>query len=329
MSTSSWSHRKEAVPVLDVLFAGEVFCDLVFGGIPHLPTPGTEVYADRFAVSAGGTATRAVAAARLGLRTGILGVIGTDLFGEHLAARLAAERNLDLTWLRREPAVHTPVTVAVTQEHDRAFLTYEEEGALRPDVWDGELPAVRFLQLGVGKPLPAWAAELRAHGTRVVGGVGWDPTGHWSRELLTRLAETDVFVCNAVEATSYTRTGTVEEAVKVLADHVPDVVVTDGGQGAVAVDGDTGELVRVAVPRVPAVDPTGAGDVFTAGLLTGLSHGWPLATRLRFAGLCAALSVRSLGGANSAPRWEAIDAFLERTPWIPDADLIRIRAAKP
>ncbi|MFE2446193.1 hypothetical protein ACFXDF_29805, partial [Streptomyces sp. NPDC059426] len=66
MSTSPWSHRKEAVSVLDVLFAGEVFCDLVFGGIPHLPTPGTEVYADRFAVSPGGTANRAVATARLG-----------------------------------------------------------------------------------------------------------------------------------------------------------------------------------------------------------------------------------------------------------------------
>ncbi|MEU1804898.1 PfkB family carbohydrate kinase [Streptomyces sp. NPDC019937] len=304
--------------MLDVLFAGEVFCDLVFGGIPHLPTPGTEVYADRFAVSPGGTATRAVAAARLGLRTGIFGVIGTDPFGEHLAARLATEENLDLTWLRRDPAVHTPVTVAVPQEHDRAFLTYEEAGARRPEVWEGELPGVRFLHLGVGRPLPAWAAELRSRGTRVVGGVGWDPTGDWSPQLLTRLAEVDVFVCNAVEATSYTRAGTVEEAVKILADHVPDVVVTDGGRGAVAVDGGTGELVRASAPHVEAVDPTGAGDVFTAGLITGLSHGWPLPTRLRYAALCAALSVRGLGGAGSAPYREEIDAFLERNPHSPD-----------
>ncbi|MFI0777083.1 carbohydrate kinase family protein [Streptomyces sp. NPDC021212] len=304
--------------MLDVLFAGEVFCDLVFGGIPHLPTPGTEVYADRFAVSAGGTATRSVAAARLGLRTGIFGVIGTDPFGEHLAARLATEDNLDLTWLRRDPAVHTPVTVAVPQEHDRAFLTYQEEGARRPEVWEGELPDVRFLHLGVGGPLPDWAAGLRARGTRVVGGVGWDPTGHWSPELLTRLAEVDVFICNAVEAMSYTRTGTVEEAVKILADHVPDVVVTDGGRGAVGVDGGTGELVRASAPRVEAVDPTGAGDVFTAGLITGLHHGWSLPTRLRYAGLCAALSVRSLGGASSAPYREEINAFLEHHPRIPD-----------
>ncbi|MEU9244323.1 carbohydrate kinase family protein [Streptomyces sp. NPDC048385] len=321
-----WRHQTEAVTVLDVLFAGEVFCDLVFAGIPHLPTQGGEVFADRFAVVPGGTATRGVAAARLGLRTGLCAVIGTDFLGDHIVAELAREENLRLAWLRRDPAVQTPVTVAATNEHDRTFITYEEEGARRPEVWDGELPDTRFVQLTLGKPLPGWVARLRGRGTRVVGGVGWDPTGRWSPDVLTRLGEVDVFVCNAVEATSYTRTDTVEEAVKVLDGLVADVVVTDGPRGAVAVAGDTGELVRIPAPQVPAVDPTGAGDVFTAALITGLSHGWPLPTRLRFAGLCAALSVQSLGGAGSAPHRAAVDAFLAEISGIPDDDIARIRA---
>ncbi|WP_316783449.1 carbohydrate kinase family protein [Streptomyces sasae] len=321
--------------MVDVLFAGEVFCDLVFAGIPHLPTPGGEVYADRFAVVPGGTATRSVAAARLGLHTGLFAVIGTDFLGDHLVTELAREQHLDLSWLRRDPTVQTPVTVAATNEHDRTFITYEEEGARRPQVWDGELPDARFVQLTIGRPLPGWVSRLRAEGTRVVGGVGWDPTGRWSPELLTRLAEVDVFICNAVEATSYTRTGTVEEAVKVLDDLVADVVVTDGPRGAVAVDGVTGELVRIPAPSVPAVDPTGAGDVFTAAFIAGLSHGWPLTTRLRFAGLCAALSVRSLGGAAGAPHRAAVDAFLTEISeladfteksCIPGDDVERMRA---
>ncbi|MBO4255619.1 carbohydrate kinase family protein [Streptomyces griseorubiginosus] len=313
--------------MLDVVFAGEVFCDLVFGGTPHLPTPGSEVYADRFAVAAGGTATRCVAAARLGLHTGLFAVIGTDLFGEHLAAELGAEKNLDLTWLRRDPAVRTPVTVAVTNEHDRAFITYEEEGARRPETWHGERPDVRALHLGIARPLPGWVAELRARGTRVVGGVGWDPTGEWSPDVLTRLKEIDLFVPNAVEAMSYTRTATVEEAVKVLADLVPDVVVTDGPNGALALDRATGDLVRVPAPQVTAADPTGAGDVFTAALIHGVLRDWPLATRLRFAGICASLSVRTLGGASSAPRWGAIREFLHRVPDVPEEDRALIEAA--
>lgn len=321
--------RTEGGPVLDVVFAGEIFCDLVFGGIPHLPTPGSEVFADRFALAAGGTANRAVAAARLGLSTGVFAVIGTDLFGDHLVSRLGTEENLDLTWLRRDPAVHTPVTVSVTNEHDRAFITYEEQGARRPEAWDGELPGTRFLQLGVRGTLPGYVAGFRARGARVVGGVGWDPTGRWSPDVLDRLAEIDVFVANAVEAMNYTRTDTVEDAAKALAGLVSQAVVTDGAQGAVGVDGGTGELVRVPVPHVPVADPTGAGDVFTAALITGLLHEWPLTTRLTFAGLSAALSVQNLGGSSSAPHWGAVIDFLDRTPGIPDEDRARIRASMP
>jgi sugar/nucleoside kinase (ribokinase family) len=313
---------------VDVLFAGGVFCDLVFGGVPHLPTPGSEVYADQFDVTAGGTATRAVAAARLGLRTGLFAVIGCDMFGDHVTAQLGAEDNLDLRWLRRVPGVCTPVTVAVTDEHDRAFLTYEDPAVRRPETWgDKLLPHATVLQLGIGAALPPWAAELRERGSLVVGGVGWDATGLWSSDLLRRLAEVDVFVLNAVEAVRYTRTDSVEKAVKLLADLVSLVVVTDGKDGAVAVDSGTGELLRVPAPCVPVADPTGAGDVFTASLITGLLRDWPLATRLRFAAICAALSVRTLGGASSAPTWATVLDFLARTPDVSADDRALIMAA--
>jgi sugar/nucleoside kinase (ribokinase family) len=314
---------------VDVVFAGGVFCDIVFGGVPHLPTPGSEVYADQFNVVAGGTATRAVAAARLGLRTGLFGAVGRDMFGDHVAAQLAAEDNLDLRWLRHDQRVCTPVTVAVANEHDRAFITYEHECARRPNTWDGPLPNTKVLQLGVGDPLPPYAAELRSRGALVIGGVGWDPTGDWSPELLRRLAEIDVFVLNAVEARQYTRTATVEEATKTLAELVPHVVVTDGGHGALAMDADTGELLRVPAPCVPVADPTGAGDVFTAALIAGILRGWPLSTRLRFATICGALSVRTLGGASSAPKWDAVLDFLTRIPDVPDIDRALIESGAP
>ena len=314
---------------VDVVFVGGVFCDIVFGGVPHLPSPGSEVYADQFTVVPGGTATRAVATARLGLRTGLLGAVGTDMFGDHVAAQLAEEPNLDLRWLRHDAKVCTPVTVAVANEHDRAFITYEHECARRPETWDGPLPRARVLQLGVGGPLPDYAAEMRSRGALVVGGVGWDPTGEWSTDLLRRLPELDAIVLNAVEATQYTRTETVEQAAKVLAEQLPLVVVTDGGRGAVAIDAATGELVRVPAPCVRVADPTGAGDVFTAALITGMLRGWPVTTRLRFATICGALSVRTLGGASSAPRWDAVLEFLSGIPDVPDADRELIAAGAP
>ena len=61
-----------------------------------------------------------------------------------------------------------------------------------------------------------------------------------------------------------------------------------------------------------ALDPTGAGDVFVAGFVTGTLAGWPLADRLAFAGLTAALSVQEFGGSLSAPGWAEIGAWWRR-----------------
>jgi hypothetical protein len=49
--------------------------------------------------------------------------------------------------------------------------------------------------------------------------------------------------------------------------------------------------------------------VFVAGFVTGTLAGWPLADRLAFAGLTAALSVQEFGGSLSAPGWSEVAAW--------------------
>jgi sugar/nucleoside kinase (ribokinase family) len=189
----------------------------------------------------------------------------------------------------------------VTGERERSFITYEQAATAVPERWEGPLPRARVVQIGVQRPLPPWVAAMRAAGSLVCGGVGWDATGAWSVRVLERLAQVDLFVPNAVEAMRYTRTGSLPAAVAALAERVPHVVVTDGPRGAIGVDASGGAPVRVAAPAVRAADPTGAGDVFTAAYLYGVLAGLPLQERLRLACRAAAHSVRSLGGARSAP----------------------------
>ncbi|BFO21357.1 hypothetical protein SHKM778_77450 [Streptomyces sp. KM77-8] len=52
--------------------------------------------------------------------------------------------------------------------------------------------------------------------------------------------------------------------------------------------------------------------MFVAGFVTGTLAGWPLADRLAFAGLTAALSVQEFGGSLSAPGWAEIGAWWRR-----------------
>jgi sugar/nucleoside kinase (ribokinase family) len=118
---------------------------------------------------------------------------------------------------------------------------------------------------------------------------------------------------NAVEAMHYTRTDSPRAALRALAEHVPLAVVTLGGDGAIAIDGVTGETAEVPALPVDALDPTGAGDVFGAALVLGTIAGWPLEHRLRFAGVSAALAVQEFGGSLAAPGWGDIGDWWRRT----------------
>jgi sugar/nucleoside kinase (ribokinase family) len=296
----------------DLLFAGDVYCDLVFGGVPA-PTIGGEVFADGFAVTPGGVANRAVAAARAGARTRLLSRLGDDPLGRHVHGLLDAEPELDTSWLARVPGHQSPVTVSLAGAGERSFITYlEERGHLELPAQHGPIAATH---VGVAHELPPWVADLRASGTTIVGGVGWDATGRWSRSVLDRLAGVDVFVANDAEATRYTRTATAATAAKALAEHVPLAVVTCGVHGVIAVDAERGEVVDVPTVAVDVVDPTGAGDVFVATFMAaryGTQRDRDLETQLRFAGLAASVSVTGLGGAISAPRRADLLAFLAR-----------------
>lgn len=304
-----------STPQVDLLFAGAVFCDLIFSGVP-MPAPGAEVYADAFTLTPGGAANLAVAGCRLGASTALLSELGDDALGSRVDAILSAEPDLDLTWLRRTPGYQSPVTVSLTGAHERSFITYQAGSA--PLEWPEDAPRVGATHVHVQHDLPEWVARLRSQGTTIFGGVGWDSTGAWSNSVLHRLDEIDVFVPNDLEAMRYTETNSAQDAARELGRYVELAVVTRGSLGVVAFQRSTGRLIEVPTVEVQSIDPTGAGDVFVAVLMATERFEWPLEERLRLASLSASLSVRTLGGAASAPCPSDIEDFLTRVR--PDGD---------
>ncbi|MBB6674947.1 1-phosphofructokinase family hexose kinase [Cohnella nanjingensis] len=72
------------------------------------------------------------------------------------------------------------------------------------------------------------------------------------------------------------------QAAAALADQgIPNVAVTLGAEGAVA--GAGGQLYRVRIPRLEAVNAVGSGDAFVAGFAYGYVRGWPVERSLRHA----------------------------------------------
>jgi sugar/nucleoside kinase (ribokinase family) len=305
-------------PAIDVFMSGTVFLDIVFTGLPTAPAAGTEVWAAGMASCPGGIANLAVSSARLGLRTSLAAGFGDDVYADFLWQTLADQERVDLSRSRRFTEWHSPVTVSMAVQRDRSMVTHGHELPISADTLIGVPPRCRAVITSVGEGaaepvLPSWVARSRHGGALVFADAGWDPTGTWDPALLRTLAGCDAFMPNAVEAMRYTRTDSPQAALRTLAEHVPLAVVTLGGDGAIAIDGVTGETAAVPALPVDALDPTGAGDVFGAALVLGTIAGWPLEHRLLFAGVSAALAVHEFGGSLAAPGWGDIGDWWRRT----------------
>ncbi|MFW6722232.1 carbohydrate kinase family protein [Streptomyces sp. MAR4 CNY-716] len=299
--------RAPGDPEHDVLLTGTVFMDIVFTGLEGAPVRGSENWARGMGSSPGGIANMATALARLGLRTTLCASFGTDLYGDYIWESLSENEGVDLSPSRRLAGWHSPVTVSMAYEGERTMVTHEHPA---PAPVCATLPRARSVvaSLEPGRD-EAWVRHAHEQGSQVFSDVGWDETGRWDLGALTGLRYSHAFLPNAAEAMQYTRTDSPEQAVRALAELVPIAVVTKGPDGAVAVDGVTGETADVPGLLVDALDPTGAGDVFVAGFMTGTLAGWPLADRLAFANLTAALSVQHFGGSLSAPDWTEVAAW--------------------
>jgi sugar/nucleoside kinase (ribokinase family) len=294
----------------DVFLCGTVFLDIVFTGMLNAPSGGHEVWTDGMGSSPGGAANLAVACSRLGLQTSLAAAFGGDVYGDFCWSLLEDSERIDLSHSRRFEGWHSPVTVSLALDDDRAMVTHAHEPPVPLNELASNPPSSRVCCVEVGTQRPAWLDDAIAAGSMVFVDSGWDESEVWDVDRLREhLKDVHAFVPNADEAMAYTRTYTPGEALEAMRDWVPLAVVTSGSGGAFAADGTTGETAWAPGVRVDALDLTGAGDVFLASLVHGTLAGWPLLQRLRFANLCAALSVRDFGGALAAPGWGEVAAW--------------------
>jgi sugar/nucleoside kinase (ribokinase family) len=300
---------------VDVFVAGTVFLDIVFTGMAAPPTTGHELWTEGMGSSPGGVANLAVACSRLGLSTALAAAFGGDVYGDFCWSVLEDGEGIQLSPSRRYEGWHSPVTVSMCYDDDRAMVTHGHPPPRTADAMIGKPPAARvcFTELGGdisqlhGLGQPTWVTQASSAGSMIFTDVGWDATELWDVAALRRgLEGCHAFVPNAAEAMAYTRTDSPGAALDAMRDWVPLAVVTLGSGGALAADALTGETAWAPAVPVEALDPTGAGDVFLASLMLGTLRDWPLQQRLRFANLVAALSVRDFGGALASPGWGAV-----------------------
>jgi sugar/nucleoside kinase (ribokinase family) len=296
---------------LDLLVLGDCNPDLILRGDAVEPVFGqTERLIDAADLTIGGSgAITACAAARLGLRTAIVGVVGDDEFGRFMV-RALRERDVDTAGLVVDPRARTGLSVILSRDQDRAILTFPgaiaalEVGAIDPAL----LVRARhvhissfFLQTELARGLGPVLVEVRNRGGTTSVDPNWDPSERWDGGLRGLLGEVDVLLPNSVEAVRLAGGGDPRQAAQRLAALGPLVAVKLGAEGALAARAGAAP-VSVRAPAVAAVgDAVGAGDSFDAGVLAALLGGQPVERALALGCACGALSTRAVGGTAAQP----------------------------
>jgi ribokinase len=292
--------------------------------LPRLPRLGETVVAGGLSVSHGGKgANQAVALARLGAAPRLIAAVGDDDFGRSFRTRLRDERvgvELVGTAAAAPTGIGIPLILpgggnAIVVAPGAAMsLRPEAVGAARREI---AAAAALLLQLEVPVDTAIAAMEIaRAAGVEVF--LNAAPVVEGAADACRR---TGVLVVNETEAEALAgirigdEIGSALDAAAALHRLGPAVVVvTLGERGAVWSGGGRLETARggfVPAYRVDAVDPTGAGDAFCAGLVYRRIHRADWRSAVEFANACGALAATAVGAMAALPDRAAAEALMK------------------
>jgi fructokinase len=302
---------------LDFLSFGEALVDF-FPPKPGVPLVECDVFHRHLG---GAPANVAVGLGRLGVRVGMMTLVGPDEFGDFVQKRLQ-EEGVAVEGIGRHPRAKTGVTfVSVAADGGRKFLFFRHPSAdqmIGPDDVDLELvKATRVLHVGSStlsrEPARSatWKAleAARAAGRLISTDPNWRP--HlWDEpagELLQRLLSlADVVKVSDDELPALVGTDDVEVGARKIRTLGPRLVVVTLAARGCYFDAEAG---TGALPgeQVNVVDTTGAGDGFVAGLWSVLLEepGWTrevLERACRVGNHLGALVVTALGATTALPR---------------------------
>jgi ribokinase len=306
---------------MTVIVFGSINMDLVTR-VPRLPMPGETLTGYTFTTVAGGKgANQAVAAARLGVPTEMIGRVGGDSFGQALLQGLQAS-GVGCDRVQVDETTHSGVAVIAVDDASENNIIVIPGANGQVDESDVErlqerLSQAQVLLLQLEVPIPMVVAAARAArqaGVRVI----LDPAPARSDLPAELYPLVDIITPNQVETSqlvgaSVTDLATAAQAAEVLRQRGANTVITKlGQQGALCLT--AGETFSVPAFPVEAIDTVAAGDAFNGGLAAALATGMRLRDAVAQATAVAALSVTKAGAQPSLPTRSELDAFLSGLP---------------
>lgn len=285
--------------------AGILVKDTFCGPLKALPAPGELIAVETFKTRVGGCAANvAIDLRKQSQIVELVGCIGQDAAGAYLIKELqAAQVNCDqLVDTAAYPTSET-VILLVTGEDRRYLHSFGANQAFKvSDIYRDWVAALDLFYLGGLFAMPGIVADeliellAFARDQKVITVVDVVLPTDFKRaaEMQRLLPHVDWFLPNDAEAAVLTGKDDPLEAIRTFRSWgAHDIIVTLGDQGAVAVFGN--ECWRAHAYPGQMVDPSGAGDAFACGLMTGIAKGWAFPRSLQYASLLGASATWMVG----------------------------------
>lgn len=299
----------------DVVAIGELNVDVILNHIDGQPEIGKEKFARNMNLTLGSsTAIFAANIAALGAKTGFVGMIGKDNFGQIVKSSLSS-KGVDTNMLIEHPTIPTGATIVLNYSEDRANVTYQGTmdilsfEDIDKSVFDKtkhiHISSI-FMQSGIKKDLLDILRYARLKGVSTSLDTQWDPQETWDFDYKTILPLVSIFLPNEKELMLLTDSISLDEAIRKITPYVNICVVKRGRQGSFLItkDGVTNE--QSAFLNKNIVDSIGAGDSFNSGFIYQLVNGKCPVECQYFGNLTGALNTTASGGTEAFSSRETI-----------------------
>lgn len=289
----------------DVIAIGELNVDVILNNIDGEPEIGKEKFAKDMILTLGSsTAIFAANIACLGSKTGFVGMIGNDIFGELIASSLA-NKGVDTSTLIKTDEHASGATICLNYNEDRANVTYQ--GAMDfmsfADINREVFSQTRhihissvFMQSGIKKDLPEILEYARKKNVTTSLDPQWDPTEEWDLDYAKILPYVNVFLPNETELKYITRSRNLEDAIEKILPYINICVIKCGSKGSILLQRNAPPQQLDAFLNRNVVDAIGAGDSFNAGFIHSFVKGLPPEQAQRTGNLTGAVNTTAAGG---------------------------------
>jgi len=304
--------------------AGILVADTFCGPLRELPREGQLLAIDAMPSKAGGCAANvAIGLAKQGFAVDVVGCLGRDPASQILLTSF--EENgvgcEQVVYTDRYPTSKTVILLVEGQDRRYIHVFGANQALTVGHIRREWLAGLKVFYLGGLFALPGIQTDELlgllqfCHTQGIVTVVDVVVPQQWAGrdELKPLLPFIDYFLPNDDEARQITGQAEPLDQLRALqSSGAQTVIITQGQAGALAARGR--EFWRAGAYPVLVVDPSGSGDAFTSGVITGLRRGWGLPQTLRYASALGASATRAIGTTDGVFTADEAEAFVAAHP---------------